>query len=59
MESEYIGLANAGMHLSWLRMFFEDIGHAQKKPTVLFCDNQSAITVSKDPEYHARTKHIQ
>ena len=25
---------------------------------VLYCDNKSAIDLSKNPEYHARTKHI-
>ena len=59
IESEYIGLANAGIHLSWLQMFFEDVGHAQEKPTTLFCDNQSAISVSKDLQYHSCTKLIQ
>jgi hypothetical protein len=58
-ESEYIGLCNAGQHLSWLRLFFEDIGHAQKKPTELNCDNQAAIILTKEPQFRARTKHIQ
>ena len=58
-ESEYIGLCNAGQHLAWLRTFFDDIGHAQKKPTDLFCDNQAAIILTKDAQFRARTKHIQ
>ncbi len=28
------------------------------KPTTLFCDNQSAIALTRDHQYHARTKHI-
>ena len=59
MESEYIGLANAGMHLSWLHMFFKDIGLIQRDPNDLYCDNQGALTVCKDLEYCACTKHIQ
>lgn len=55
MESEYIGLSNAGLHLSWLHMFFKDIGH----PQVVGCNNQSAIIVTKDPEYCTHTRHIQ
>jgi hypothetical protein len=58
-ESEYIGLSNAGQHIAWLRTFFAELGHAQKGPTVLSCDNQAAIILSKDPQFRARTKHIQ
>jgi len=29
-----------------------------EKPTVINADNQGAIALSKNPEYHARTKHI-
>jgi hypothetical protein len=57
-ESEYIGLTNAAQHLAWLRNFFEDIGHVQGMPTDLYCDNQAAIILSKDPQFRARTKHI-
>lgn len=58
-ESEYIGLSNAGQHLAWLRTFFEDIGHPQKSATPLNCDNQAAIILTRDPQFRARTKHIQ
>jgi hypothetical protein len=28
------------------------------KPTLIYGDNQGAITLVKNPEFHARTKHI-
>jgi len=59
MELEYIGLSNAGQHLAWLQYFFEEIGHSQKASTELFCDNQAAIILCHDPQFRARTKHIQ
>jgi Reverse transcriptase (RNA-dependent DNA polymerase) len=58
-ESEYIGLSNAGQHIAWLRTLFEEIGHPSKRATELQCDNQAAIVLSKDPQFRARTKHIQ
>jgi hypothetical protein len=58
-ESEYIGLSNAGQHIAWLRTFFAELRHTQKEPTVLLCDNQAAIILSKDAQYRERTKHIQ
>jgi hypothetical protein len=57
-ESEYIGLSNAGQHLAWLRAFFEDIGHAQTKPTELLCDNQAAIILLHNPQFRVCSKHI-
>ena len=58
-ESEYIGLSAAGQHLQWLRTFFEELGHPQMGATELFCDNQAAIILCRDPQFRARTKHIQ
>lgn len=31
----------------------------QETPTVIFCDNQSAINLSKNPVMHGRSKHIE
>lgn len=42
----------------WLRRLFHSIGYTQTAPTPLFGDNQSAIRLVKNPEYHKRTKHI-
>ena len=58
-ESEYIGLANAGQHLAWLRSFFEELGCPQAGATELRCDNCAAIILSQDAQFRARTKHIQ
>jgi hypothetical protein len=57
-ESEYIGLSNAGQHLAWLRAFFEQLGHPQAGPTILNCDNQAAIILTKEPQFRKRTMHI-
>ena len=29
-----------------------------KEPVILYCDNTSAINISKNPVMHAKTKHI-
>jgi hypothetical protein len=29
-----------------------------EKPTIIYADNQGTITISKNPEYHACSKHI-
>ena len=57
-ESKYIGLSNASQHLMWLWTFYEELGHSQPGPTKLYCDNQAAIILIKDPQYHTCTMHI-
>ena len=42
----------------WLRRLLHSIGYPQIAPTPLFGENQSAIRLVKNPEYHKRTKHI-
>ncbi len=32
--------------------------HGEKKMMVIRCDNQGAISLTKNPTHHARTKHI-
>ena len=42
----------------WLRGFLSDLGYEQKKPTVIYGDNEGAVALTKNDCYHARTKHI-
>jgi hypothetical protein len=35
-----------------------DVAHAPSDPTTIYCDNQGAISTSKDDAFHPRTKHI-
>lgn len=56
-ESEYIAASQCVKELIWLRQLFNEI--LTKPMTVtLFMDNQSAIRLVKNPEFHKRSKHI-
>jgi transposase InsO family protein len=57
-EAEYIGTTDAAKEGIWLRTLISEVYSKIKGPTLLHCDNQSAITLAKNPAYHARTKHI-
>ncbi|KAD4585095.1 hypothetical protein E3N88_22696 [Mikania micrantha] len=37
----------------------EDLGCDQELPTTIFCDNKSAINLSRNPIMHSRSKHIE
>lgn len=57
-EAKYIAASYAGCQLIWLRGILESLKQKQRKSTILFCDNSSTISVTKDPVIHRRTKHI-
>lgn len=35
-----------------------ELGFPPEEPTLLFGDNQPAIAIAHDPQYHARSKHF-
>ena len=57
-EGEYVAATQAAKEALWLRSFTNDVFGLELAPTALFSDNKSAIALSKDHQYHARTKHI-
>ncbi|KAI0511939.1 hypothetical protein KFK09_012573 [Dendrobium nobile] len=57
-EAEYRSLATEAAEVIWLRRLLEDFHIPQTAPTIIYCDNTSAITLANNPVYHARTKHI-
>jgi hypothetical protein len=57
-ESEYVASTEATKEALWLRSMLAQLFTPISDPTILFNDNQSAIALAKDHQYHARTKHI-
>jgi hypothetical protein len=57
-EAEYIAAVEAGKEIVWMRQLLAEFGFEVNKPSVLRIDNQSAISVSKNPEHHGRMKHL-
>jgi hypothetical protein len=57
-EAEYISGAHAAKEAIWLRQLLSKLGLDTSSPTVLHVDNQSAIAIAKNPEFHDHTKHI-
>ena len=58
-EAEYIAATDAVCEAIWLRRLLSDLQQKIKEPTVICCDNMSAIAMTKNPVFHARTKHIE
>eukprot|EP00253_Pinus_taeda_P005172 PITA_05172 len=59
VEAEYCGAVEASKEALWLRQILSEFGFDQQHPTTLWCDNQSAIQLCKDPVQHQRSKHIE
>eukprot|EP00253_Pinus_taeda_P007325 PITA_07325 len=59
VEAEYRGAVEASKEALWLRQILSEFGFQQQHPTTLWCDNQSAIQLCKDPVQHQRNKHIE
>jgi hypothetical protein len=57
-ESEYVAATYAAKEALWLRSLIHQVFGKTLPPTTLFSDNQSAIALAKEHQYHARTKHI-
>jgi hypothetical protein len=57
-EAEYMGETQATKEAVWLRSLLKEMNHEQLRATIIFGDNQGAIALAKNPQYHARTKHI-
>ncbi|CAA7049695.1 unnamed protein product [Microthlaspi erraticum] len=56
-EAEYIALGSCCTQLIWMRQMSADYG-MESGPFLVYCDNKSAIDISKNPVQHSRTKHI-
>ena len=57
-EAEYIAGTHAAQEALWLKRFLGDLGWEQGRVLVR-CDSTSALRLMKNPEFHARTKHIE
>jgi hypothetical protein len=57
-EAEYHALAYASKEAVWIRNLLGQLGFTQDQPTIIYGDNQGALALAENPEFHTRTKHI-
>ena len=58
-EAKYIAMASAFAEVTWFIHLLQDLGLTNLQRVTLFCDNQSALHITKNPVFHERTKHIE
>ncbi|TPX52123.1 DNA-directed DNA polymerase, partial [Powellomyces hirtus] len=62
-EAEYMALSFATQETIWLRSLLKELQIPEyldenARPTTIYEDNQSCISLAMNPVHHARTKHI-
>ena len=58
IEAEYIVAATCCTQVLWMIQNLVDLKVKYIEPIPIHCDNTSAISVSKNPVLHSKTKHI-
>jgi hypothetical protein len=57
-ESEYITAMHSMKEVLWLQSILSQVFGNFKDATIMFSDNQAAITLMCNHQYHVHTKHI-
>ncbi|KAI3499882.1 hypothetical protein L1887_35696 [Cichorium endivia] len=59
-ESEYIAASEASKEAAWLKNFIGDLGVVPsiQEPMELFCDNEGAVALTKEPRDRGKSRHI-
>ena len=57
-EAEYIAIGNCCAQILWIKQQLSDFGMSLNN-ILIFCDNTSAINITKNPVQHSHTKHIE
>lgn len=57
-EAEFVAATSCASQAIWLRNILAELNFKQQKGTIIYCDNSSAIKLSKNPVLHGRSKHI-
>jgi len=57
-KAEYVAATHAAKECIWLRRLTKPLFSTTSTPTTLYCNNQAALHLAEDDNYHACTKHI-
>ena len=57
-EAEYVALSSAVQECVWMRRLLSELGNPSGGPTTVLEDNQSAIAMARNPQFHGGAKHI-
>ena len=58
-KAEYTAMVYATCETVWLCNLYKEIKYTQQSPITLYGDNQLAIAIAKNLQYHSQSKHFQ
>jgi Reverse transcriptase (RNA-dependent DNA polymerase) len=58
VEAEYMAATQATREAMWWRKLLHELGIQSYPTTTIYSDSQGSIALSKNPEHHGRSKHI-
>lgn len=58
-ELEYRSMSQTTCELQWISCLLADFHINYPLPISLYCGNQAAIAIAKNPVFHKRTKHVE
>ena len=58
-EAEYMALSSAVQKALWMRQLTIDLRNGPARTTAILEGNQSAISMTKNPQFHGCAKHIE
>ena len=58
VEAKYVATVVNYSNNVWFKQLLQGMKMEIKELVVMFCDNTSAINISKNPMMHSKTKHI-
>lgn len=57
-EAEYIGVYKAGKQAKWMSSWYFELDQFYDLPVTVYCDNDAARKLAKNPNGHSKIKHI-
>ena len=57
-EAEYMAITEADKEAIWIQSLYSEITGKEHKLQIIPVDNQGAMKLAKNPQFHNRTKHI-
>ena len=57
-EAEFVAATACACQAIWLKKILEELQFKEDGPTLIYCENSSAIKLSKNHVLHGRSKHL-
>ena len=58
-EAEYLALSSAVQEALWIKQLLIDLNVNIETPMTIYEDNKAAVSMSKNPQFNGRAKHVE